>query len=78
MQALLDKKIYEKREQLGSFYVLFPDLKEDQESFFRYFRMSPDRFEHLLELVGPKIEKKNTRLRRVIAPREKLAVFSIR
>ena len=36
--------------------------------------MKPDRFEHMLELVGPKIEKKNTRLRRAIPPRERLAV----
>ena len=57
------RKIYDKREQLGSFYTLFLDLKEDRECFFRYSRMTPDRFEHLLELVVPKIEKKNTRLR---------------
>ena len=24
------RKIYEKREQLGSFHILFPDLKEDR------------------------------------------------
>ena len=28
MQALLGKKIYEKREKLMSFYAHFPDLKE--------------------------------------------------
>ena len=36
--------------------------------------MTPGRFEHLLELVGPKIEKKNTRLRQAIPPRERLAI----
>ena len=43
-------------------------------SFFRYFRMTPDRFEYLLELVCPKIEKKNTRLRRAVPPRVRLAI----
>ena len=69
------RKIYEKREQLRSFHTLFPDLKEDREFFFFiYFRMTTDRFELLLELVGPKIEKKNARLRRAIRPRERLAI----
>ena len=36
--------------------------------------MTPDRFEHLLELAGPKIEKRNTRLGRTISPRERLAI----
>ena len=30
------RNIYEKLEQLGSFYTLFPDLKEDRECFFFY------------------------------------------
>ena len=42
--------------------------------FFLYFCMTPDRFELLLELVGPKIEKKNARLRRAIRPRERVAI----
>ena len=36
--------------------------------------MTTDRFELLLELVGPKIEKKNARLRRAIRPRERVAI----
>ena len=69
------RKIYEKREQLGSFHTLFPDFKEGREFFFFiYFCMTPDRFELLLELVGPKIEKKNARLRRAIRPRERVAI----
>ena len=50
------RKVYEKREQIGTFYTPFPDLKEDWERFFLYFCRTPDLFEHLLELVGPKIE----------------------
>ena len=68
------RKTYEKREQLGSFYTLFLDLKEDQECFFRYFCKTPDRFEHFLEWVGLEIEKKNTRLRRTSPTRERLVI----
>ena len=68
------RKIYEKREQLASFHTFLLDLKEDREYFFQYFRMTPDRFEHLLELAGPKFEKRNTRLGRTISPRERLAI----
>jgi len=36
--------------------------------------MSPERFEHLLELVGPKISKKDTRFRNAIPAAERLAL----
>ena len=36
--------------------------------------MSPDRFEHLLTLVGPKITKKTTRFRKPISASERLAL----
>ena len=68
------RKTYEKREQLGSFYTLFLDLKEDQKCFLRYFCKTPDRFEQLLEFVGLKIKKKNTRLRRASPTRERLVI----
>ena len=35
-------------------------------------RMTPDRFEHLLSLVGPIITKKDTRMRKAIGPAERL------
>ena len=36
--------------------------------------MSPERFKHLLQLVGPKISKKDTRLRNAIPAAERLAL----
>lgn len=36
--------------------------------------MSPDRFEHLLSLVGPIITKKDTRMRKAIEPAERLSL----
>ena len=36
--------------------------------------MAPDRFEHLLSLVGPIITKKDTRMRKAIGPAERLSL----
>ena len=41
---------------------------------FRYFRMSPDRFDHLLSLVNPLIEKQTTMFQKPIGPAERLAI----
>ena len=39
-----------------------------------YFRMSPDRFNHLLSLVEPLIRKSDTRFRKSISAGERLAL----
>ena len=36
--------------------------------------MSPERFEHLLQLIGPKITKEDTRFRKSIPAGERLAL----
>ena len=41
---------------------------------FRYLRMSPQRLEHLLSLVGPLITKKHCRSRKAISPGERLVI----
>ena len=43
--------------------------------FLRYFRMSPERFQHLLGLVSPLITKKDTKMRAAITAEERLAVI---
>ena len=40
----------------------------------RHVRMSPERFEHLLQLVGPNITKQNTQFRTAISAEERLIV----
>lgn len=42
--------------------------------FHRFLRMSPDRFEHLLSLVGPSIQKRDTNFRNSIPAAERLAL----
>ena len=43
--------------------------------YFRFSRMSPQRFDHLLTLVGPRINKNDTNVREAIPPAECLAVY---
>ena len=38
--------------------------------YFRFFRMSPQRFDHLLTLVGPRITKNDTNFRGAIPTAE--------
>ena len=42
--------------------------------YFRFFRMSPQRFDHLLTLVGPRIRKNDTNFKEAIPPAERLAI----
>ena len=51
------RSIYQKRNQLGAFWTLVQELKVDRELFFRYLRMTPERFNHLHELVRDKIQQ---------------------
>ena len=44
--------------------------------YFRFFRMSPQRFAHLFSLVGPRLKKNDIIFRKAIPPGERLA-FSI-
>ena len=37
-------------------------------------RMSPDRYEHLLSIVGPKLQRQKTHLREPISPSERLTL----
>ena len=51
---------------LGQYHSSIDDLKADKEEFFKYFRMCPDTFKELLDLLTPHIQKKDTRLRKSI------------
>eukprot|EP00795_Rhopilema_esculentum_P011795 gene11795-2173_t len=61
------------RKNHGQIHTLFSELKMfDREYFFRLIRMSPERYEHLLQLVTPYIQKEDTRMRETIYPSERL------
>ena len=47
---------------------------EDTTSFFNYLRMQPAMFDEILNRVGPRIQKKDTNLRKCLDPGLKLAI----
>ena len=68
------RDIFENREQFGAFETLSKELKEDPELFFRFMRMTPKRFEHLLSFAQPRIEKQDTNFRTARKPPVRLAL----
>ena len=44
------RDMFKNRERKGVFETLFHEMRNDRELCFRYFRMSPERFDHLLTL----------------------------
>ena len=55
---------FKNKEHQGAFKTLFHEMRNDRELLFRYFRMSPARFDHLLTLVREQMEKKDTAFRK--------------
>ncbi|KAF5302344.1 hypothetical protein FQA39_LY10383 [Lamprigera yunnana] len=67
-------KINKKRDELGEFHHLIPELQQCPKRFHMYFRMSKEKFAYLHELVRSDIEKQDTQFRRAISSEEILAV----
>ncbi|CAL9687450.1 unnamed protein product [Knipowitschia caucasica] len=66
--------ILQTRQIYGEYHHLVKDLKTDPDQFRAYFRLSPELFSHLLNMVTPKIEKIHTNMREPISPEERLAI----
>ena len=68
------RKLFQERNSKGAFNLLIKDLRlHDQEYFFKFFRMTPTKYEELLQLVAPAITKCSIR-RETIGPSERLTV----
>ena len=63
-----------RRLEKGEFYTLYPDLRHFQPKFFAMYRMNPRKFDQLLRLVGPRLEKKWTKMRNPLSPKQKLVI----
>ena len=51
------RKIFQERKKYGLYHILTDGLRLfDKEDFFRFVRMTPQRFEHLFSLVGPHLQ----------------------
>ncbi|KAK3929758.1 Autoinducer-2 kinase [Frankliniella fusca] len=56
------RPIFQDREIYGAWFSLVPVMREsDPDEFFRFFRMTPDCFDWLLQQVEPFITKKSNR-----------------
>lgn len=68
------RPMYQNRKNQSQYFNLMTELEnEDREYYFRYIRMSPDRFKHLLSLVEDDIRKTSIR-RETVIPAERLAI----
>ena len=68
----------ERKLQFNHYDRLLEELRmEDQQSFFNFLRMPPEMFDELLNRVGPRIRRVDTRLRKALETRLKLT-FTIR
>ena len=49
-------------------------MRSDRELFFRYFRMSPERFDHLITLVKGQIGKRDTAFTKAFSAAGRLVI----
>ncbi|VEN58664.1 unnamed protein product, partial [Callosobruchus maculatus] len=56
-------RLWRAREEEGEFHTAFARLKDDPKQLVRYFRMDLLKFDNLLKLVKPHIQKQITVLR---------------
>ena len=68
------RQIFSERTTKGEYHTLVQEMRlHDHEYFFKQFRMSPARFDHLLSLISWRITKCSLR-REVISPAERLSI----
>lgn len=66
--------IYGVREKFGHYHTLVPQMRlHDHDSFIKFFRMTPEKFDLLLSYVGPIITK-SSKWRKPISAGERLAI----
>ena len=71
----MGEKDLPRKKKYGLYHILTDELRLfDKEYFFRFVRMTPQRFEHLLSLVGPHLQRTTTKMREPISPAETLVL----
>ena len=66
--------INKERHLKGEYFTLYPELREYPEKFFRWFRMSIEQFDFLLQELTPSLQKQNNNYRASVSPEERLVV----
>lgn len=62
------------RLEFGAFYTIFPKLREHEDKFFNYFRMSTKSFDELHVKLKDRLQRQDTFMRECIPPIQMLAV----
>ena len=62
------------RGEKGEFVIHYYDLRQDEDKFFGMYRMSVNKFDELLQLVTPLIERQPNNYRESVSPEERLVV----
>ena len=58
----------------GDYEHLYFQLRQDDDKFQEYFRLTVEQFDWLLDKVKDQIEKQDTRWRKAICPEARLAI----
>ena len=62
------------RPEQGDFYHLVAELRLDSQRHHQYFRMSAEKMDELLSIIGQELTRQNTTYRAAIQPKQRLAV----
>ena len=63
------RKLFKERKSAGFFHALTRELEIlNREYFFRFLRMSPDRYKQLLSIVDPELQRQRTHLHEPMSP----------
>jgi len=62
------------REVFGEYNTLMPQLRMDPTRFYLYFRMTPERYDEVLDWIEGEICKMPTHFRIPISPSKRLAI----
>jgi len=65
---------WQKSSYEGEFVTLYKEIVDDESKFYQYFRMTMHSFNKLLNTVESEIQRQDTRFRKCISPRQRLAV----
>ena len=58
----------------GEFYQLYPDLRHFPARFFHYYQMKVQKFDALLEILKPSLERKVSNFRMPISVEQQLVL----
>ena len=68
--------LFQNKKRQGAFHNLIQELKDDDEKYFNYFRMSKASYYELLHRLGPALQRQDTTFRNALTPDEQLTIAS--